>query len=772
VLVAGTLLRFFLTSSTEHLIRPLAQQKHAVDYYLALTTGESRSWRKDSYTEFFALDPAFGTGTTIPPKEHVLEVVSRLVEAAGGRLRRLDLRAAVDLEGDAALWRAVNKSRLRRGLTLSRGDPLEHFPLLSHGSGRSAVANRNFLRVYKAIELLWDAALATESSEGWSYTHALVLRDDVNWLADMKLDRLLSAPDAAGADAHILSCDVRRPRMHPAEINDFAMLITRKHASFIGRFYSNTILVGLSGECRIAIVNGLHVPFTQAAASRLGSRISSCSSEELMRWALVRAGIRVHAAAQSLLPFQRCAHINASGTITLCMHKHCQSVQSPLPDPPGMPMCKHVSISRAAPHGQPPKRARSSGAAAGKAVGGSEQQQSAACECDSQPRRTCPATNIFRDTLGLMEADDRRRPCFYCDAGPLVLSSTGVANSAWAKHSCGFSQDSLVTAYFDKLVALLRSRFGGERCASVAFSVAFGGVYARKRLRSPFLDVNCSFVFKLKDDAYLQPGPTVLPPVNGWYPIELDPSSLPFIDSEMRRNVKTIKMFGARFFPWAKRLFWIDSKLRPAAAHGPLDFHRKFLAGRDQPCAAFIGLPAHKYAFGHNAEHLPRSSLNLRLHADEIIRSNSRRNVTSTPSTMQAQLRAYDEWAGTASRAAAAASSMTLIDSAFFAMDISTQRCADFNLALGCAWFSEMACYSDRDQVSFPMAMVRALGLSPLAMGDGMLRVPWTGPMTTYILGDQQRNPYVVIAAPTDYHHYYVCKLVQPQGRCRKQRQS
>jgi hypothetical protein len=287
----------------------------------------------------------------------VRDVVAHYVHLAGGRLRRLDLREQVELDDDAALWRAVNRSRLMRGLGPSNGDPLQQFPLQSHGSGRVAVANRNFLRVYKAIELLWEAVLATESAEGWSYTHALVLRDDINWLADVRLDRLLNAPGAAGADAHILACDARTPRMHPAEINDFAMLITRERADFIGRFYSGTILAGVSDECRISRVHGLHVPLKSAAASTHGSTISSCASEELMRWSLERSGIRVHAVAQALLPFQRCAHINASGTTTVCMHKHCQSVELPLPDPPGMPMCKLVDLGRSASQADPLPRA-------------------------------------------------------------------------------------------------------------------------------------------------------------------------------------------------------------------------------------------------------------------------------------------------------------------------------------------------------------------------------------------------------------------------------
>lgn len=55
--------------------------------------------------------------------------------------------------------------------------------------------------------------------------------------------------------------------------------------------------------------------------------------------------------------------------------------------------------------------------------------------------------------------------------------------------------------------------------------------------------------------------------------------------------------------------------------------------------------------------------------------------------------------------------SLGLVDSAFVARDLSSPRCRRFNAALGCAWFDEIACYSDRDQLSFPYAL-RRLGLA------------------------------------------------------------
>lgn len=47
----------------------------------------------------------------------------------------------------------------------------------------------------------------------------------------------------------------------------------------------------------------------------------------------------------------------------------------------------------------------------------------------------------------------------------------------------------------------------------------------------------------------------------------------------------------------------------------------------------------------------------------------------------------------------------------YIARDLRTPRCRAFAAALGCAWFDEVVCWSDRDQLSFPYALQR-LGLA------------------------------------------------------------
>jgi hypothetical protein len=343
VLVAGTFLRYF-TSACVRLIAPMTQQGHSVDYYTVLTTGQTRRWRPTTLDVTY--DPHFGltdAGASRPSNERIEATVRRCVEAANGTLRHLELPEAVNFDDDPRLQRALN-ARSTGGV----GDPWTRFPLPSFAArARTAVAldaagqaNRNFVRVYKALEHLWNAMEATEVETGRRYTHTLVVRDDADWLAPMDLSQLLaSRPDAHG---FALSCDARVPPLHLSEINDHAMLLTRERADFIGRFYSTVILGGGAAACRVHISrSGVHSPCTYGQPC-----VDGCNSEELMRWALTRAGLRVHLVGQALLPFQRSSHIlvppHGRSTIR-CFHKLCQSHEQPLSMPPGRGLCSKLN---------------------------------------------------------------------------------------------------------------------------------------------------------------------------------------------------------------------------------------------------------------------------------------------------------------------------------------------------------------------------------------------------------------------------------------------
>jgi len=360
VLVAGTFARYF-TSGCEQLIAPMTQQGHSVDYYALLTTGQARSWRAGAHSAHVTYDPLFGpspaadgsaaASTSRPSNEHIEATVRRCVEAANGTLRHFELPEAVDLDNDWRLQRELKASGA------GGGDPYVRFPLpglsararTAEALDAAGQANRNFLRVYKALEHLWLAMEATEQRTGWQYTHTLVVRDDADWLAPMDLNRLLaSRPDAHG---FALSCDARVPSLQPSEINDHAMLLTRERADFLGRFYSTVILGGHARACRVQKRSGMRmacVHLRRGVATRHGDRCNaSCNSEELMRYALGRAGLRIHLVGQALLPFERSSHIllpphHSAGRTARCFHKLCQSHDQPLSLPPGRGLCSEL----------------------------------------------------------------------------------------------------------------------------------------------------------------------------------------------------------------------------------------------------------------------------------------------------------------------------------------------------------------------------------------------------------------------------------------------
>ena len=107
--------------------------------------------------------------------------------------------------------------------------------------------------------------------------------------------------------------------------------------------------------------------------------------------------------------------------------------------------------------------------------------------------------------------------------------------------------------------------------------------------------------------------------------------------------------------------------------------------------------------------HRPRGRRFLSAHADNLVRAlSSRPTLTDNVAALEAQAARYLDARGDAALAPG------LIDSAHIARDLASPRCRAFNEALGCAWFEEIRCHSDRDQLSFPYAL-GALGLAAAA---------------------------------------------------------
>ena len=282
-------------------------------------------------------------------------------------------------------------------------------------------------------------------------------------------------------------------------------------------------------------------------------------------------------------------------------------------------------------------------------------------------------------------------------------------------------------AYLESVAAELRAA-SELRCGGlVAYSVQFGPRKPADQFRigeaklleraasRPLLTAaqlrarhgECFFMFALAGDpapARVGDGGDAL-----FTRVPLDRERLPFTGGmeHMRRNVKVFKMLGAALFPWAHRLVWIDGKLR-FGEEGPGYFFSEAVA-KVGACAAFVGLPVHFNTFGHvRVRDIRRGAAPpaLATHTRTILEALAKRpNVTDDPELLRAQVCRYRRLSRAPQQLGA-----NLIDSAIFARDLGSPRCARLNRRLGEAWLAAVQCGSDRDQVSFPFVLERGVG--------------------------------------------------------------
>ena len=277
-LVSGTFLRFFLDSLAMRLVWPLVAQGHKVDCFIALSTALHKPWRTDSYLRHLTWDPVFGKPNSQPTHEQIRRTIEWRIASAGGRLRRLDLFKEVGLDDDPRQRSLRKNSSHHRPGT----DIYESFPAVSMGAGNVVDANKNMLRLFKALEALWDALIETEQHTGTSYEYVFWVSDDAWWLRDFDLTGLLRANGAA--HAYVLSCDHPPwPRvLRQTFMNDYSILLDRRVAEVFGRLYT-WLFTNASLTCRI--------------------RRRQCMSEELLRRALESAGVRVASVNQRFMLF-------------------------------------------------------------------------------------------------------------------------------------------------------------------------------------------------------------------------------------------------------------------------------------------------------------------------------------------------------------------------------------------------------------------------------------------------------------------------------------
>merc|ERR1719476_222696 len=155
---------------------------------------------------------------------------------------------------------------------------------------RNRNGNKNMIRLFLAQGKLWNEdVLAAEKKRGSPYDYALILRDDTMWLDDLNLEKIIATDPTA--DAYVLSCDARQPKLHPAEINDHGMLIRRDKADVIGAYMTSMVDFEMQ-KCHDSV-------------RKYFGRKRGCNSEMILKYILKDHGIKVKLVPQSLLPFER-----------------------------------------------------------------------------------------------------------------------------------------------------------------------------------------------------------------------------------------------------------------------------------------------------------------------------------------------------------------------------------------------------------------------------------------------------------------------------------
>ena len=302
-----------------------------------------------------------------------------------------------------------------------------------------------------------------------------------------------------------------------------------------------------------------------------------------------------------------------------------------------------------------------------------------------------------------------------CEERPLLSSFSSLR----VTRSCGFCGDD--AAYLRELRDEISAKYK-DRCKDlVVYGAAIGKQYEEWVRSSSFLSKHtskvvkrhktCFFLFvtdtKNTGDSFAADESQML--------IVIDPARMPFENN--RRNTKVLKLNPGLFFPWAERVIWQDAKLqdRKQKYSLPSDYmlHFNRTVERFGVCSSFVGLPLHKNTVGASPD------VNLQAHCNAIIAASKKRpTVSDSLQTLLFQCKVAQKQLSERIIQDNSRSKEfyqePLVDTAFIVYDMRTPDCRQFNGNLGCSWLDEIHCYSDRDQISFPVVMANSgLRISP-----------------------------------------------------------
>jgi len=164
VLVVGIRERYFPLTALRHVVGPAARQGYDVDYFAMINWNpaefQRRAWSKNYLSG--AANPMFVNTTKMAAQDYI----ARIARHYGAR------KAQVHFMDPGVAWDPLPKERERR---LFGRDTHVHTTF------------RNYLLKLKKIDLLWKRVHAA-LEPGEEYTRVVLMRDDVHWLADVRMD--------------------------------------------------------------------------------------------------------------------------------------------------------------------------------------------------------------------------------------------------------------------------------------------------------------------------------------------------------------------------------------------------------------------------------------------------------------------------------------------------------------------------------------------------------------------------------------------------------
>jgi len=169
ILIASTVARFHFNTSAEHLVAPLVQSGWQVDYFSSFFLGHPTPWKATADVEALDADWEFQHVN----ETHIERIISQKLSGSGAHVTRVisnhvfseqdvDLAEKNFIDADMAFW--------------------------PKPCGK--IAQNNFILMWKHLAILWQKAKEQEQMYG-TYSHVIILRDDVYWFRDFNLTQML-----------------------------------------------------------------------------------------------------------------------------------------------------------------------------------------------------------------------------------------------------------------------------------------------------------------------------------------------------------------------------------------------------------------------------------------------------------------------------------------------------------------------------------------------------------------------------------------------------